>query len=105
MRNARNDAIRMDDAVNRGALDEVLDLLNEGVDPNQRDVVGDPILVSAAWVGAADIVKLLLDRGADVNAQCPDGRNALQRVRTNKTYWDEGHDRVVRILLEAGSSE
>jgi ankyrin repeat protein len=91
--------------VNRGALEEVRELLDEGVGANQRDVAGDPALVSAAWVGAADIVRLLLDRGADVNARGSDGRNALQRVRANETCWRDDHDEVVKILLAAGSAE
>lgn len=95
----------MDDAVNRGALGEVQELLNQGVDPNLRDVAGDPILVSAAWVGAADIVKLLLERGADVNATGANGRNALQRALSNKTYWDDGHSRAVALLRAAGGTE
>ena len=105
MRDLRNDAIRLDDAANRGALAEVQELLDEGVDPNMKDVAGDPVLIGAAWVGAADIVKLLLDRGANVNAVGCDGRNALQRVLTNDSYWHEGHDQVVKILRAACSVE
>jgi ankyrin repeat protein len=105
MTDSRIDAMRLDDAVNRGALAEVQSILDEGVDPNVRDVAGDPILVGAAWIGSPEIVKLLLLRGANVHAKGADNRNALQRVLTNKAYWHEGHDEVVKILRAAGANE
>jgi ankyrin repeat protein len=105
MADPRNAALKLDDAVNRDAVNEVRELLDAGVDANMRDVAGDPALISAAWIGSSGIVKLLLDRGADVNAIGSDGRNALQRVLTNSTYWYEGHDEVVRILRAAGARE
>ncbi len=105
MRDSLLDAMRLDDAVNRGALHEVQELLDEGIDPNIKDAGGDPVLIGAAWVGAPEIVQLLLDRGADVNGVGADGRNALQRVLMNDAYWHHGHDVVVDILRSAGSIE
>jgi|CXWL01.1.fsa_nt_gi ankyrin repeat protein len=99
------DAALLDDAVNRAALDEVTQLLDQGVDPNTRDIAGDPALISAAWVGAPEIVRLLLGRGAEVNAVGADGRNALQRLLTNRAYWHSGHDLVVAILRSARAVE
>ena len=101
-----HDAAELDDAVNRAEIDEVRRILDRGVDPNIRDITGDPIIVSAAWVGAADIVELLLARGADANAAGQDGKNALQRLLSdNQGYWYEGHDHVVAILRAAGARE
>ena len=105
MTDPHSDSIDLDDAINRDAVDEVRELLDRGVDSDTRDVAGDPALISAAWIGSPGMVKLLLDRGANVNAVGSDGRNALQRVLTNDTYWYEGHDEVVRILRAAGATE
>lgn len=105
MRDTRADSLRLDDAVNRADIAEVRALLDDGVDPSIRDVAGDPILVGAAWVGAPEIVQLLLERGAEVNARGADGQNALQRVLGNDSYWHEGHDQVVLLLRGAGSEE
>jgi uncharacterized protein len=102
----RTAAAVMDDAVNRAAFSEVERLLNQGINPNVRDITGDPVIISAAWVGAADIVQLLIDRGADVNARGNDGNNALQRLLSeNNQYWYEGHERVVETLRRSGSQE
>ena len=103
--NERDVVAAIDDAVNRAELDEVKELLDSGVDANVRDIVGDPILISAAWVGTADIVALLIERGADVNAVGRDGQNALQRLLSSSGYWYEGHDLVVGTLRRHGSRE
>ena len=65
MTNAPAAIARMDDAINRDDLDEVAALLKAGVDPNARDVAGDPLLTSAAWIGSPSIVRLLLQAGAN----------------------------------------
>jgi len=51
------------------------------------------------------IVKLLIGRGADVNAVGADGMNALERLLKSDGYWHSGHDQVVEILREAGARE
>lgn len=58
------DAGRLDSAVNRAELEEVRTILDEGVDPNIKDVVGDPVIIGAAWIGAPEVVRLLAERGA-----------------------------------------
>ena len=42
--------------------------IDEGADPNEKSRFGEPILVSAAFRGAANVVQILLDAGADINA-------------------------------------
>ena len=100
---SRFNAMAMDDAVNRAALSEVIELLDRGVDPNIRDVVGDTPLISAAWIGAPEIVELLLHRGADVHAKGDGGKTALQRLRASAGYRHEGHVRVMELLIAAGA--
>jgi ankyrin repeat protein len=96
----RIDAARLDDAVNRADVDEVRLILDEGIDPNIKDVAGDPIIIGAAWIGAPEIVRLLIERGADINATGNDGKNALQRLLNNDGYSHDGHDKVIILLRE-----
>ena len=57
----------------------------------------DTPLHLAAWQGHVDIVRLLLDRGADVNARGDGGRTPLHYA----AYW--GHLDVVELLIEEGA--
>jgi ankyrin repeat protein len=100
---SHDNARELDDAIARADLEAVARLLDAGVDPNVRDVLGDTPIMNAAWVGASAIVALLLERGADPNSAGLDGRNALQRLSTNHTYWYHGHDECVDLLLAAGA--
>ncbi|XP_013391240.1 ankyrin-1-like [Lingula anatina] len=58
---------------------------------------GQTALHIALLTGNADMVKLLLDSGAEVNAENEDGRTPL--------YWaaEEGHEDIVKLLLEHGT--
>ena len=56
------------DACRRGNLGHVRALIKSGVDPNIRDICGTPIIWHAVCYGCFDIVKFLLENGADVNA-------------------------------------
>ena len=97
--------LRLDDAINRGALAEVRALLDLGAPLDGPDEAGDTPLISAAWIGSHEIVALLLQRGADINAVGADGRGALQRLLTNHQYWYEGHDACASLLRAAGAPE
>lgn len=89
--------------MNRAELLEVKALLEEGIDPNIRDVCGDPVIIGAAWIGAPEIVRLLVEQGADVNAIGKDGKNALQRLLSDAGLWHSGHEQVVQCLRELGA--
>jgi ankyrin repeat protein len=66
-------------------------LLEEGVDINSKDKYGGTPLLQAAVNGHEALVRLLLEKGADVNAG-----NALEAEST----WH--YDKIVELLVLAG---
>lgn len=54
-------------AVKKGDIELVKDLLTKKVDINEVDMSGSTPLHHAVWYGRFDIIKLLLEAGADVN--------------------------------------
>jgi ankyrin repeat protein len=72
-----------------------VDLVIQHVD---RRAFSDALVTMARW-GDTDAVRLLLDRGADVNARDGDGRTALMLACYSDTYPID----VVRILIERGA--
>lgn len=66
---------------------------------DSRDSLGQTSLLLAAEYGHDAVAKLLLDKGAEVNAQCNDYGycNALQAASCR------GHTQMVKLLLEEGA--
>lgn len=99
-----------------GNLDGVRHLLDLGVDPGARFQEGDgywdvakdsTALHVAAWRARHGTVRLLIDRGAPVNAPDGKGRTALAlAVRACvDSYWAERRSpESVEVLLRAGAS-
>ena len=74
--------------------------LLKSLDPNGRGAETDPLLLSAAAKGGhLEVVRLLLEAGADKNADRPDGVTALMLAAYNE------HLEVVRLLLDAGADK
>jgi ankyrin repeat protein/tellurite resistance protein len=75
-------------------------LLDAGANPN-RTYAGEPgdvpILIIASEKGDAEIVRRLLEHGADVNAEAGDGLTALQRAGIHR------HKDVEQVLIEFGA--
>jgi hypothetical protein len=72
-------------------------LLDHGVDVNfQDEQYGASALHAAAQGGREEIIKILLERGAEVNLKSKEGNTPLMAAAFNH---NEG---VVKILLEAG---
>ena len=85
-------------AVKNGDVQAVLSSLSSGADINIRDRENIPVLIWAANSGHVDIVKLLLDKGADVNEkEVNTGITALWIASQN------GHADVVKLLLDKGA--
>lgn len=73
-------------------------LLNEGANPTHRDVHKLDALYMAAKYGRVEIMTMLLDAGARVDAVCGElGRTALFIAA------EYGHEAAVRVLLEEGA--
>ena len=92
---------QLHEACTFGRINNVKRLIQEGADVNWKiSTRGDTPLMSAALSAApnaVDVVRLLLDSGADVNSTS-DGRNtALHYAAANNK------DGVVRLLIERGA--
>lgn len=73
-------------------------LLDNGANVNTiNDKTGSTALMVAARAGNANAVRLLIERGADVNAVDKEGGTALKNAARI------GHTDVVRVLLEKGA--
>jgi ankyrin repeat protein len=73
-------------------------LLDAGVDPNTALPEGETSLMTAARTGGLEVVKLLLERGADVNAREQwKGQTALMWAAAQK------HGGVAEILIAHGA--
>ena len=87
------------EACSKDRFDEVRGLIEEGVDVDSKDEIGRTPLMWAAYKGHVEIIRLLLDHGADVN---------------NRTYGDYyialhwaasyGKDESVKLLIERGAN-
>ncbi|MGH9429838.1 MAG: ankyrin repeat domain-containing protein, partial [Terriglobia bacterium] len=81
-------------AVFRGDLPKVSALLAAGANPNAADKSnGVTVLMVAATYGHTDIVRVLLEKGAKVDAQNREGATALMLASM------QGHVETVRALL------
>lgn len=88
------------EAVRTGNLPVLKDHLD--VHPDKLSLTGGPwnkpLLHNAAWEGHLEIVRELVQRGADINARCESDRACAIHFAA-----EPGHLEVVRFLLDAGS--
>ena len=86
------------EAAEDDAIAEVRELLDLGVNVNARDERGRTALHWASDNRHPDIVKMLIDTGADLEIQeDEDGNTAFALASFN------GHSDIVRMLIDAGS--
>lgn len=84
-------------AVEDGDVARVNHLLSRGANPSM-DFEGYPALEQAASDGNVEIVRLLLEHGADVNV-----RNAWTGHTPLMSAKENHHEKVVKLLLDAGA--
>jgi len=78
-------------------------LLERGVNPNTPSIaVGYTPLMQTASSANLELVKLLVDAGADLNAEDQHGRTALDDAEMY-THSSESHRTVVAFLKERGA--
>ena len=86
-------------AAGGGDTSRVLTLLESGVDVNARTSDNSYALNRAAVYNQAEMVRLLLDRGADPNVQNSEGDTPLICA----TKYAAGHAATVKLLVEGGT--
>jgi ankyrin repeat protein len=87
-------------SVKDGSVKDVQTLLAEGANPNTTDDHGVPALMWAANNGHTEVVKLLLEKGADVNVKTNDGKWTSLGLAKLKD-----HTGIVQLLEKAGAKE
>jgi ankyrin repeat protein len=86
-------------AAQDGEVERVSQLLNDGYQPDLFDDIGKTPLHYAAASGHLEVMRLLLERGADVNAHDERwiGNTTLREVAGNCSF------EVAKILVDAGA--
>jgi ankyrin repeat protein len=79
------------------AKPEIVGLLLDRTPPGEQDAARKSLLLVAAAAGRTDNVRLLLDKGADVNARTDNGQTPLMVAAKS------GKKDTVKFLLEKGA--
>ena len=77
-----------------GRLSRVSQMLNQGMDVNQRDEAGRTALMEASAFGRFGVVVRLINAGADINLRDNQGITSLMLATL------EGRERVVKLLID-----
>lgn len=85
-------------AARAGDVARITSALEKGADVNAKTRYGATALLFAADKGHLEAVKLLVARGADLNAQ-----DSFYRIRAIDMALQNEHDAVAQFLLERGS--
>ena len=90
--------LKMLNAVRNNDIKQTQELIDKGVSPDLKDILGIPILQLAAQENYNELIRLLLHKGANVNA--------LNRVGQTPLAWAArfGSIESVKLLLKAGAN-
>lgn len=86
-----------EDAINRGDVQDVRDLLERVTDVDARDCHGQTALMLAAQAGHREVVEALIAHRANLNTTAKYGLSALMLAIVAR------HTEVVRLLADAGT--
>jgi ankyrin repeat protein len=86
-----------EDAIKRGDVQIVHDLLGRGADVNARDCYGQTGLMLAAHAGYREVVETLIAHRANLNITAKFGLSALMLTLV------AGHAEIARVLAKAGA--
>ena len=86
-----------EDAIKRGDVANVRDLLERGIDVDARDRYGQTGLMLAAHAGHGEVVATLIDHRANLNITAKFGLSALMLAVI------AGHTEIAHLLARAGS--
>ena len=79
-------------------------LIDAGADPNQRTLEKVPVLIEAVNAGMVDVVRILIEKGADVAAASNLGETPLHFGGTiSGQYKDFLDPEIIAMLEEAGA--
>jgi ankyrin repeat protein len=87
--------------VSRNEVHRVTVLLGYGADVNSRGREGLTALHYAVRSGKLPLIRLLLERGADPAARCPEGLTPRQHLAKTRARVDQGA--VLDLLREYGA--
>jgi hypothetical protein len=94
---AKEQASKIIKAINANDVATVESDLDKGMDINSM-LYGGTLLMKAANLGTADMVKMLISRGANVNYRTSRDDDALSVAMSNTRHWQQ----VIPVLVEAG---
>ncbi|MFH1698947.1 MAG: ankyrin repeat domain-containing protein [Candidatus Zixiibacteriota bacterium] len=86
-------------SIAKGRTDWAEKIISMGADVNSADDYGTTALMGAAAIDMVDIVRILLDGGADANVTNRDGRSALDFALENAS------SRVIEILQDTSDAD
>ena len=87
------------DACEKGKKEEVERFIRAGVGVNEKNNVGMTPLHLAAWGGYKDLVKLLLENGANI-----DEKNKNSGITPILWAAGQGHKDIVKLLVDRGAN-
>ncbi len=97
------------EAVEKGDVQLINKLLEEGISVNITNDYGRTPLMNAAWHDQVEVIKFLITNGADVNIQNAEGMTALMTAAGGGN-WDmhgdiipSGNIEAIQVLLENGA--
>ena len=94
---SKKQASKIIKAINANDVAAVEFELDKGMDINSM-LYGGTLLMKAANLGTADMVKMLISRGANLNCRTSSGDDALSMAMSNHRHWQK----VIPTLVEAG---